>query len=59
MAITRLDQQLGHPLKCLVIFHLLGQPGVDTCFTTSLSACFAQRVTDAPVHDETAFRDFC
>ena len=59
MAITRLDQQLSHSLHDSAIFNLLGQPGVDTCFATSLSACFAQRVTDAPVHDETAFRDFC
>jgi hypothetical protein len=27
-ATTHFDQQLSHPLKCLVIFNLLGQPGV-------------------------------
>ena len=55
---TYLDQQLSHPLNCLVIFDVCRQSGVDTCLTTSLSACFAQRVTDAPVHDEIAFRCF-
>jgi hypothetical protein len=57
-ATTRLDQQLSHPVNCLVIFDLRGQPGVDTCFTTSLSACLAQHVSDVLVHQVTAFRDF-
>jgi hypothetical protein len=52
------DQQLSHVLNCLVIFDVFGQPGVDTCFTTSISACFPQHVSDVPVHQVTAFRDF-
>jgi hypothetical protein len=41
-----------------VIFDLRWQPRVSTCFATSLSARFAQRVSDVRVHDKTAFRDF-
>jgi hypothetical protein len=51
-ATTRLDQQLSHPLNGLVIFDLRRQSGVSACFATSLSACFAQRVSDALVHAE-------
>jgi len=42
----------------LVIFNLLGQPGVSSCFAASFCACFAQGVSDALVHGETACRDF-
>jgi hypothetical protein len=55
---TRLDQQLSHALKCLVIFDLHGQPGVRTCSATSFCSGLAQGVSDMLVHDETAFRDF-
>jgi hypothetical protein len=39
--ITRLDQQLSHVLNCLVIFDLLGQPGVSTCFAASFCSGLA------------------
>jgi hypothetical protein len=45
-----LDQQLSHPLKCLVIFDLLGKSGVSTCSAASLCSGLAQRVSDACVH---------
>jgi hypothetical protein len=48
---TRLDQQLSHPLNGLVIFDVLGQPGVSTCFAASFCSGLAQRVSDARVHD--------
>ena len=49
-ATTRLDQQLSHALNGLGIFDVLRQPGICTCFTTSLSTCLAQRVSDVPFH---------
>jgi hypothetical protein len=55
---NRLDQQLSHALNCLVIFDLLRQPGVSTCFAASFCSRLAQRVSDVLVHDEIAFRDF-
>jgi hypothetical protein len=55
---NRLDQHLGEALQNLLIFDLRGQPGVGTCFATSLCACSAQHVSDVRVHDRTTFRDF-
>jgi hypothetical protein len=48
--LSRLDQQLSHPLNCLVIFDLLGQPGVSTCFGASFCSGLAQYVSDVRVH---------
>jgi hypothetical protein len=59
IATAHLDQHLGEALQNLLIFDVVRQPGVSTCFATSLSACSAQHVSDVLVHDETAFRDFC
>jgi hypothetical protein len=47
---TRLDQQLSHPLNCLVIFDVLRQSGISTCFATSCCASLAQGVSDVRVH---------
>jgi hypothetical protein len=57
-ATARLDQQLRHPLNCLVIFDVLGKSRVRAGFATRVSASLAQRVSDVRDHDETAFRDF-
>jgi hypothetical protein len=55
---TRLDQQLSHPLNCLVIFNLLGQSRLTPGIAASYCSGPAQRVSNVRVHDETAFRDF-
>jgi hypothetical protein len=49
-ATTHFDQQLSHPLKCLVIFNLLGQPGVAPSLNASFCSGLAQRVSDVLVH---------
>jgi hypothetical protein len=45
-ATTRLDQELSHPLNCLVIFDVLRQPGISTCLAASFCSGLAQRVSD-------------
>jgi hypothetical protein len=52
IATAHLDQQFRHPLKCLVIFNLLGQPCLSACFATSFCSGLAQYVSDVRVYDE-------
>ena len=56
-ATTRLDQQLSHALNCLVIFDLLRKPSFAPCSASGFCSGLAQRVSDAGLHDEIAFRD--
>lgn len=53
-----LISSVSHALNCLVIFDLLRQSGVSTCFAASFCSGLAQRVSDVLVHNEIAYRDF-
>jgi hypothetical protein len=49
-ATTRLDQQLSHPLNCLVIFDLLGQASFAPSSASRFCSGLAQGIADARVH---------